>query len=97
MTCAQIDATYQAAVKKAKACSTLVIKPCSSKVDATLNCPCPTFINPANTAATLDMAAAKKAWTLQGCKSGPICSKCPLVSSGLCVAAVGSKGSCVDK
>ena len=99
LTCKQLESNYAASLKKAKSCSPILpVVQCTSKVDDELACPCPTFINPGNTAAAAELAKLKAEWKTQNCSAGVVCPLvlCAQPSGATCVGGSATNGSCVD-
>ena len=103
--CWDLNTAYINAVKKAKACNPYVMTPmnqCAKQVNTALFCPiCPTFINPANSAAVQEMTDLEQKWLALKCDQMELA--CPAIAcepskSATCLpgGAGSASGSCVD-
>jgi hypothetical protein len=97
--CADLAAAYVKAVEEARACGLTISKlQCIEKVDTTLDCPCPTYVNPDNTEARQTIKDLAAQWTTRNCKtSGCPPVPCKTIAQGLCKArGAGADGVCTD-
>jgi hypothetical protein len=94
--CSALNAAYQAAILKAKACcTTCASAQCGTKVLGALQCGCMTYIN-VSPPAVLD--AIQKQWTAFGCELGVYCPAvdCSAAGSSCAVVSSGGAGVCMD-
>jgi hypothetical protein len=98
--CAQLASEYAAALEAAKACNpVLSVLQCTKPVGDELPCPCPTFVNPANTKAAAELDDLQAAWNQQNCGNAVICPAvlCPAPTGGVCQPQSGAlSGKCVN-
>ena len=97
-TCQKLNEDYVKAVTAAKKCAYGTMPdPCSIKVKGDLDCQCPTYINPANTAAVAELGTIEASWMAAGCKASLACL-CADPATGACYAGTGgpADGSCHD-
>ena len=96
--CTKLNADYIKALPAAKHCKYgTTPDPCTSKIKGDLKCQCPTFINPANTAAVAELTKIEKEWNANGCKPSLTCL-CANPLKGTCYAGPGgpANGQCSD-
>jgi hypothetical protein len=93
--CSALYDLYVAALGDAVQCdSTMASTQCTQIIDDSLTCPCPTFVNPANTCALATMTGLKAQWDTWRCDFyyGCTAGLCPgLPATGVCQ---GTPGTC---
>ncbi len=92
---------FDAALAQAKQCSPMVNSlQCTTEVGDDIQCPCPTFVNPANTAALATLDQLESEWKKAGCNQGLACAgvACPAPQGSGCVpdGAGADSGTCQD-
>lgn len=95
MTCEELDSAYVQAVQDAKSCVYgTQPDPCTTLGKSDLECQCPVYINPANTAAVTELAKLEAQWNAQKCVSVPCPCAAPVPAT--CYAGPGgpSDGKC---
>lgn len=100
--CDELQELYQAALGAARACSPFIdMEQCTAQVGSELACPCPTYVNPENTAALSTLAELQSQWAAAGCGDDVGCPavECEVPIAALCEPQAGSgdTGRCVDE
>lgn len=93
--CDNLIQAYAAQLNAARVCAPEIDQPqCTETVDDELQCPCPTFINPANTSAVSALVFFRESWDAEGCGEQIACPavECPMVQGGGCL----QDGRCSD-
>jgi hypothetical protein len=90
-TCDQLNQDYVMAVQAAKLCSPMLpVVQCQVEVDNALSCPCPTFVEQANTAALNKLKQIRQQFDAMGCIPYQCGMPCPATDPGQCMP----NGSC---
>lgn len=101
MSCSELAKAYAVALAEAKLCNSLINSlQCTQMVDDVLDCPCSTFVNPANTEAMQKLGSLKAEWGAKQCMEGRACPAiaCVAPQGGGCQpnGAGGDADGCVD-
>jgi hypothetical protein len=94
--CDKLRADYKLELAKARSCNpALSVIQCDTKVDSSLDCPCPIWANKKNTTALQKMATIKAQFKALGCSKLYACPPVPCFTvPQICVG--GGGGICTD-
>jgi hypothetical protein len=86
-TCSGIHAAYLEQLALTRTCSPeLSVAQCTLQIDSDLGCPCPTYVNPANTGAVAMLSQLSDAWSAQACtEDGCDAGLCPVPDGSACI------------
>ena len=98
--CSDLELEYAEVLKTAKNCSPmLAVEQCLVPAQTELACPCPTWVEQANSAAIMRLAELQSLWNQLNCQNGVGCPdvECPMPAGASCLPnSNGTSGSCTD-
>jgi hypothetical protein len=98
--CSDIHTAYLEQLALARSCSPeMSVEQCTFQIDTDLGCPCPTYVNPANSSPVFQLLELRNAWNEQGCtEDGCDAGICPTPDGSACLPQGPGSGSgvCTD-